>query len=185
MLLIRGHTLCGVLTVCLLVPSALHAATPQWSESAAADRPADERLEIALEHAGDGAYTQAHEWLQSAAAAGSSEAKIHLGYVYQHGRGVEADGERALQWLERGVEAGETAFAIRLAWDYLEGDLVSPDRERAEHWFEYAIDHGYDEARLGLGSVLLTDVVSGDARRADEAREHFEAALDEGLVLAS
>ena len=182
---IRRDGLAGALACCLLASPVLHAAPPQWSESAAGERAAAERLEIALEHSGNGAYTEAREWLKSAAEAGSSEAKIHLGYFYQHGRGVEADGERALHWLERGVEAGETGFAIRLAWDYLEGDLVEPDRERAERWFEHAIEHGYHEARLGLGSVLLTDVVGGDQRRADEAREHFEAALDESLVLGS
>ncbi|QIT54646.1 sel1 repeat family protein [Aquisalimonas sp. 2447] len=179
------RVLSASLALCLIAPSALHAAAPQWSESAVADRSATERLAIALEHSAEGAYTEAHEWLEAAADAGSSEAKIHLGYFHQHGRGVEQDGERALEWLERGVEAGETGFALRLAWDYLEGELVDPHRERAEHWFQHAIEHGYHEAHLGLGSILLTDVVGGDERRADEARAHFEAALDEGLVLAS
>ena len=185
MLMTPDRTRSGLFFLCLSLPVCALATPPDWSVESANGMSAQERLDVALEHSQEGAFQEAKEWLEAAADAGSGEAKIHLGYFYQHGRGVEADGETAIQWLERGVKAGESGFAIRLAWDYLEGDLVAPDRERAEYWFEYAIEYGREDARLGLGSILLTDVVGGEQERAAEAEEHFQLALDAGLVLGS
>lgn len=175
----------GVVALLAPIPALAESELCPWSPAAVTELPVEDRLAMGLRYAEAQAHVQALKWLQSAAAGDSAEAMIHLGYFYQHGYGVEPDGEQALHWFERGVMAGESAFAQRLAWDYLEGDLVEPDRDRAEHWFQVAIADGRHEAHLGLGSVLLADVAGGDDDRAEDARDHFEAALDEGLTLAS
>ena len=186
-MLARSRTALAVaLVACAGVPPAFAESTPPaWDAELAAEHSADERREIGLDHVRGDDHDVARKWLESAAAAGDGRAMIHLGYFHEHGYGVEVDGRKAINWYERGIEAGEDGFTTKVAWAWLEGELVAPDRERAEHWFNHAIDQGHHEAHLGIGSVLLTDVIGGADGRTDDARRHFEAALDEGFVLGS
>ncbi len=139
-----------------------------------------------IEQAEAGDYERARELLRQAAAEGSARAKIHLGYLDEHGYGIDGpDGERAIDWYARGVEAGADRHALKLAWDHLRGELVEPDREEAERWFRHAIDSGQAEARVALASVIIADIVGGDEARADEARGQLEQALEEGVELAT
>ncbi|WP_041718347.1 tetratricopeptide repeat protein [Alkalilimnicola ehrlichii MLHE-1] len=178
--------LCSALLSLALTTGPALAGPPPWEESAADDHSAEGQREIALAHADQEDYAEALAWLESAASAGSARAKVHLGYFHQEGLGVEADGQQALHWYQRAVEAGRTEHATRVAWAYLEGAWVTPDREAAEHWFQVAIDAGHHEAHLGIGSVLLSDVVGGgSAELAERAQGHFKAALEEGLDMGS
>ena len=170
----------------LTAAPALADAPPQWQPDAADHHSAERQREIGLAHANRQDYDQALKWLESAAEAGNARAKVNLGYFHQEGLGMDPDGPQALDWYERAVKAGRTDHATRVAWAYLEGDWVTPDRETAEHWFQVAINAGHHEAHLGIGSVLLSDVVgSGNTELAERAQAHFEAALEEGLDMGS
>lgn len=160
-------------------------APPPWSEARAEELSGEARLEYALGHVEAQRYEEARRWFESSAAAGESRAKLNLGWLHEEGLLGEVDGPAAIAWYTRGVEAGESEYAIKLAWVHLQGRLAPPSLATAEHWFEYAIDHGHAQAKLGLGSVLMAEVMGGDAGRSAQTIELFEGALDEGYPLAS
>ncbi len=170
----------------LIVPGlSLGGSPPEWSEIQAASLSGEAQLEHGLHNVESQRYEEARRWFESSAAAGESRAKLNLGWLYEEGLLGEVDGPAAITWYTRGVQAGESEYAIKLAWVHLEGRLTPSSLETAEQWFEYAIDHGHMQAKLGLGSVLMAEVMGGDASRSEEAIELFEGALDDGYPLAS
>ncbi|TVS14463.1 MAG: sel1 repeat family protein [Gammaproteobacteria bacterium] len=158
---------------------------PDWSKEQAAGLKGDEQLELGLAHVAQQHYVEARRWFESAAAEGESRAKLNLGWLHEEGLLGTVDGDAAIDWYTRGVLAGESAYATKLAWIHLQGQLVQSDLATAERWFRYAIDAGHPEGQLGLGSVVLAEVMGGDSQRIDEALKLFSDALEHGLMLAS
>ncbi len=168
--------------------------------AACAQQPADTPAEADPGAIADAAEARAHahmtaeppEWdetyaaFEVAAEAGSSTAMSHLGWMYEEGHGVAADGERAAYWYARAARAGAHDFAVKLGWMYLAGDGVARDRQQAEDWFREAIDADHQPGRIALASVLVSDAVGGrEPARVAEARELLEVALDDGYATAS
>jgi uncharacterized protein len=121
-----------------------------------------------------------------AAEGGSPTAMSHLGWMYEEGHGVTADGVAAAEWYARAARAGAHDFAMKLGWMYLRGDGVPRDREQAEFWFLHAVEAGHSPGRIAWASVLIADALGGrDPERVFEARALLEAALDDGFVLAA
>lgn len=157
---------------------------PRWGEASAALSTA-EQFEIGLAHVESAQPRRARPYFEAAAEGGELRAMLQLGWLHEEGLLGAVDGPAAVHWYRRAVDAGESWYAIKLAWIHLQGRLLPADLEQAESWFEYAIDAGHEEARLGLGSVLLAEVMGGDLGRIDEVLEHFRLALDGGWALAS
>lgn len=121
-----------------------------------------------------------------AAEAGSPTAMSYLGWMYERGQGVEADGGQAAAWYARAAEAGALDYAVKLGWMFLAGQGVPADRARAEQWFGQAIAADHTPARIALASVLIADALGGQApERIPEARALLEQALDAGNTLAA
>lgn len=73
--------------------------------------------------------------------------------MYLHGRGVEADVDKAIA-LYRSLAERDFAFAqYRLAQIYLDGALVPPDPERALGWLQRAALLGLVDAQLELSRL--------------------------------
>ncbi|MEY6432560.1 tetratricopeptide repeat protein [Thioalkalicoccus limnaeus] len=123
---------------------------------------------------------------EEAAEAGSVTAMAYLGWIYEQGHGVPADGRAAADWYARAARGGAHDFAVKLGWMYLGGDGVARDRATAEGWFRRAIEAGHAPARVAWASVLIADAQGGRApERVFEARELLDQALAEGLAPAA
>lgn len=131
-------------------------------------------------------WDAARRFFMQAAESGSDRAMSYLGWIYETGQGVTADGARAAYWYARAVDAGAMDYAVKLGWMYLAGEGVPRDRQQAESWFKRAIDAGHAKARTALASVLIADAQGGrDPERVMEARELLEGALVQGHSLAA
>ncbi len=181
----RARTVLVLLLSLLSMPVWAASEPPDWSMEQAEGLSGEEQLELGLAHVALKRFEDARDWFESSAAAGESRAKLNLGWLHEEGLLGAVDGSAAVHWYTRGVLAGESGYATKLAWIHLQGRLVEADLAAAEAWFEHAIDAGHPEAKLGLGSVVLAEVMGGDLKRIDEALMLFEAALADGLMLGS
>lgn len=131
-------------------------------------------------------FEQALHWFESAAEAGSSRAMAWLGWMHEHGHGVEQDGTVAVEWYARAVEAGAVDYTLHLGWMHLRGELVTRDRALAEQWFRRGIAADHPPARVALASVLIADAQGGHhPERTVEAEALLREALDADSVIAS
>lgn len=131
-------------------------------------------------------WTAAREALEAAAAQGSPTAMSYLGWIYELGHGVDADGELAAAWYAKAAEAGAHDFAVKLGWMYLGGEGVPRDRGKAEAWFASGIEAGHSPARIAWASVLIADALGGqNTEKVNEAHELLETALADGYPVAA
>jgi TPR repeat protein len=123
---------------------------------------------------------------QEAAGQGSATAMSYLGWMYEEGHGVPANGRRAADWYVRAAEAGALDFAVKLGWMYLGGQGIERDRAEAERWFGYAVAADYSPGRIAWASVLIADALGGrNPERVYEARELLQLALEDDHLIAS
>jgi len=115
------------------------------------------------------------------ASAGSSNAQYDVGAMYQNGRGVAADRDKAIDWYRKAaaqndqkaisrlklIQSNEKRFNKTLAraengdvdsqYDlgnmYTEGIGVDPDITKAAAWYEKAASQGYEKAQYKLGLI--------------------------------
>lgn len=171
---LRGNLIMLLLAAPLILPAGAAASADDLTTRVVdPERVAHERLD-----AGDAAA--ARIWFEGAAAAGSASAASYLGWLHEQGRGGPRDGAQAAYWFEQAFQAGASEMGLHLAWMYLEGRILERDRARADEWFARAIAAGVSEARIGYGSVLLSDFMAdGDPDKAARARTEFRTAWDE------
>jgi len=86
-------------------------------------------------------------WIR-AAEGGGADARYHLGLMYEHGLGVDADNASARYWY--GVSAQQGHAQAQLALARLSEALGAPD---AYKWYRSAADAGEIEAQFALGRM--------------------------------
>ena len=168
---------------------------PSTDESLRVDRPvandpqqADALTDDALSrlHGATPDWDGARAGFEQAAALGSARAASYLGWIYEHGHGVERDHRQAAHWYARVARAGVPDFAVKLGWMYMGGGQLPADRQRAEAWFGEAVAAGHLPANVALASVLIADAQGGIApHRVHEARALLDTALEGELRLAA
>ncbi len=131
--------------------------------------------------------------LQTLVDAGDVSAFEPTARLYEDGRGVERDWNRAFELRRRGAEAGDANAQTGLARAFRFGLGVAPNVQAAFDWGVRALEQGaFDErpAALGLVGEILFDgegVVERDRDRAFsffwEARTGDDAAALEGLAV--
>ena len=80
-------------------------------------------------NAGD--YSNALVEARKAAAAGDSRSYDMLGFIFQHGLGVQADPKQAFYWYKKSVENGVVKDIPKVAISYYQGKVVAQDKEKA------------------------------------------------------
>jgi TPR repeat protein len=132
----RPHFLIPVFSLSLLLVSGLSA---QQSPD-----PTTARLQTIAHLA---ALTQSDfNTLSSQARSGDAEAQYWLGSVYEQGRLVAKDSEKASSWFMKSAEQGYSPAQL------IVGMMSSPsDPVKAERWFRRAADQGNAEAQFWLG----------------------------------
>jgi TPR repeat protein len=77
-----------------------------WYRKAAQQGYAEAMISLAALYLKTSDYSQARPWCEAAAKEKRTGAYYCLGYLYQHGSGVDPNSKEALRWYEQGARAG-------------------------------------------------------------------------------
>jgi TPR repeat protein len=132
-------------------------------------------------------FAGARPLLERAVAANDARAMGVLGYMYEKGRGVNADPARAFGLFKRAADLGNGDAMHELARCYQMGIGVAPNQAEAEHWLKAGEEHGIDAGpRPGSARAQpdQADVDAGTARYQAKdyagAMQAFRRAADAG-----
>lgn len=98
-------------------------------------------------HYGPVEYVEAAKWLRMAADRGHAGAQNNLGYLYQHGFGLQQNNEEAFRWYKKAAEAELGWGKDSIGRCYRDGVGVGKDLFQAYKWFQLAADQGVQIAR--------------------------------------
>ena len=100
----------------------------------------------------------AEYWLSKAAAQNHDIAMALLAYMYDDGKLVKRDIQKANELYQKAAELGNAEAAYNLAYSYLNGDGVEIDNERAFALMKKAAEIGYDAAQRVLGMMFANGI---------------------------
>ncbi|MBK8570004.1 MAG: sel1 repeat family protein [Nitrosomonadales bacterium] len=85
-------------------------------------------------------------------------AQNNLGLMYEQGRGVTQDYQKAASWFRMAAEQGDAEAQYTLGFMYANGEGVSRDYQQAMLWLSKAAEQGdvaaqFKVAKLSLGSI--------------------------------
>jgi hypothetical protein len=89
---------------------------------------------------------------QAAEESGDASAMCTLGYLYEVGRGVNRNTQKASEWYNRAAEGGNAQAQHNLAVCYELGIGTDKNPEKAEEWFNIAAENGSEAAKAYLES---------------------------------
>lgn len=75
----------------------------------------------------------------------------YIGYMYEHGLGVEQDYAVALEWNEKAADLGSGAAMVNIGYMYEYGLGVEEDYAAALEWYQKAADLGSGAAMYNIG----------------------------------
>ncbi len=127
-------------------------------------------------------YREALTWYQTAADAGSMNARVDLGTMYEFGWGVERDLTTALEWYQSAAQAGSPRGMFAVGRSYHEGIGVRRDYEEAMVWYKRAAARGSADAMNSIG--VLYDNGLGVRKSHAKARRWYKRAEKAGSTLA-
>lgn len=84
---------------------------------------------------------------------GSVEAAVHMGVIYENGKGVKKDYHKAKECYEIGVEDFDSLAIYKLGTFYQEGYGVEVDYTKARKLYIEAADLGESSAMVALGRM--------------------------------
>ena len=77
---------------------------------------------------------------------GYARAERDLGYMYEYGKGIEQDYEKAVQWYTKAAEKGYETAECNLGNMYEYGKGIEQDYEKAVQWYMKAAEKGDETA---------------------------------------
>jgi TPR repeat protein len=98
-----------------------------------------------------GHYATAERALRKPAAQGAARAQNNLGFLYEHGLGVNQNYVAARNWYSKAAEAGLPEAKFNLATLYHYGRGISQNLELAAPLFSSAAQAGYADSEYMLG----------------------------------
>lgn len=128
--------------------------------------------------------------LRTATEQGSAGAAGLLGYMYQTGRGVQADPQRAFGYFMQAAKMGSGDAMHEVARSYQNGTGVAKNQAEADRWFKEAEAHGTEKGPVATGRAEpdSADLASADAeykaKNFSGALTHLHHAADAGSVRA-
>jgi TPR repeat protein len=123
-------------------------------------------------------YAQALAQFQRAVKAGSLEARIDAGHLYEQGQGIARNPEVARCLYRTAAEAGSLRGMLIMGRSYRDGIGVSRDYDEAGEWYRKAADRGSPEAMQAIGELYLNGL--GVPRDTARATYWFRKARDAG-----
>jgi TPR repeat protein len=91
--------------------------------------------------------------LKRSAELGYPDAFASVGYVYEHGIGVEKNTAEAIRWYEKGVEKNDIWSANNLGLAYLNGEGVEKNLDKARELFLNAAAQNNSASLQSLGYI--------------------------------
>ena len=74
--------------------------------------------------------------------------------MYENGRGVPQDNEKAIAWYRKAAEQGHAIAQCNVGWMYENGRGVPRDYEKAIAWYRKAAEQGNERAQENLRNLL-------------------------------
>ena len=99
-------------------------------------------------------------------------AEFNLGFLYQHGEGVDKDPKKAAEWYQQAAERGHPSAQYNLGGMYLRGDGVEKDLVMAYFWRKLAADDE-DEQSAGLAAIAKK-MTSSELSKAKKAVKNWK-----------
>ncbi|HSU17496.1 CHAT domain-containing protein [Longimicrobium sp.] len=113
-------------------------------------------------------YGTALTWFQNAVKAGSLDARIETGELYERGQGTPQDLEAAFCLYRTAAEAGSVRGMLIMGRTYRNGIGVPRSYDRAAGWYRKAAAAGSPEGMYALGELYLDGLgVPRDTAQAD------------------
>lgn len=130
----------------------------------------------------EGKYGDAFRTFQKAANLDHVMAYYNLGILYDLGKGVSRDREKAVRWYRQAAEQGLACAQFNLGQMYFLGDGVEQNPREAFLWYQKAADQGLPEAQAMLGAIYLEGNVI--PRDRNQGLAWLRRAADQGLEAA-
>lgn len=159
----------------------------EWYQKAADEKDSAEAMRMLGVLYRDGQnYDPALTRFRDAVKAGSLDARIDAGELYEQGQGTPRDLNEAFCLYRTAAEAGSPRGMFSLGRAYQNGIGVPRDSDRAEEWYRKAAAGGSPEAMRALGELYLDGVgVPRDTARAElwfaRAEDAGQRTVDPGL----
>ena len=124
----------------------------------------------------EGDYAASRRWAEQSVKAGNGFGYWVLGLLYEHGRGVEKNLERAAELYEHGADLGNREAQNNLGTFLMQGMGLPQDKRRAFSLFQSAAEQGYGVAMRNLGNCY--QYAYGTDGNMKKAMEWYKRALD-------
>lgn len=114
-------------------------------------------IQSAWQHSEPLAMIEAVDWIRKAAEQEQVDAQLMLGALYEKGRGLIQDYQRAYDWYMRAARQGNALAMERLGLIFARGRGVEQDLEQAYVWLNLAAargDHDAEGERNKIHSLL-------------------------------
>ena len=103
------------------------------------------------------AYTYTVQQLLPLAQQGNSDAQHNLGWMYDEGKGVAQNDEKAVYWYQQAAAQGDDDAQNNLGNMYYEGRGVRKDEQEAVRWIKKAARQGNKAAIKSLKILGMTN----------------------------
>jgi len=129
-----------------------------------------------------GDYKTSAKLILPLAKKGFAKAQYNLGVMYEKGKGVEKNLNKAKKWFQFAADQGLPKAQYNLGLMYGKGKGVEKDYSKAIKWMTLAADQGNGKAQTNLGWMYETG--KGVPRDTQKALSWYQLASDQGLAKA-
>ena len=150
--------------------------------AAPAEQDPQELYELGLEASRAKDYETAFKYFQPAAEQGHAQGQAWLGWLYEHGHGVEQDDGESVKWYRLAADQGVAWAQDNLGWMYEKGRGVKQDDGESVKWYRLAAEQGYALAQNNLGACYY--VGRGVKQNYEEAVKWYRLAAEQGNATA-
>jgi TPR repeat protein len=151
-------------------------------KAAPAEPPPPATEPAGLDYFRDGRYAEALLAWEKAAEAGSVEAPLFIGMMYDTGQGIPASATDALAWYRKAADKGNLTGLFNVGVMYDGGYGVRRDPAEAADWYTRAAAKGSGRAAFNL--ALLLQAGDGVAEDDQAATKYFQKAARLGVTSA-
>jgi serine/threonine-protein kinase len=128
-------------------------------------------------------YAEAFELARPAADGGDRDAQFAVAFLYDSGKGVDRDEEKAAAWYQKAAEQGHPLAQLNLGDMYAYGGGgLQQSLEQAFNWYRKAAEQGNADAQNNVGIAYVA--ASGTARDDFAAVVWFEKAAKQNYAKA-
>lgn len=114
---------------------------------------------------------------------GDAKSQYAIGEMYEKGKGVVKDNEKAFEWYSKAAKQNDKKAQYKVGLAYFEGDGVRKNYSQAYSWFKKAANEKYVRAEYYLG--VMYENGQGVDQDYDEAIKWYKRALAGGYASAS